>query len=493
MAKLFVFGIGGTGSRVIKSLAMLLASGVKPGSFDTIIPILIDPHKTLKELNDCKILIKQYSKINEILYENSNVISDGFFRTKMISLKAAAGDNSDLKDDLDFDEKHEEPFGDFINRSRIKNKSQTTYDLLSLLYSNTNFDQPLKVGFKGNPHMGSIVLNSIIDGPAYTAFKSSFTKDDKIFIISSIFGGTGASGFPVLLHNFRKSDNEALKISPIGVLSVMPYFKLTDAPSTSDIDSNDFLTKTKSALTYYTRLDFASLYEAMYYIADPYGQTTNNAYTNDEKNQDNKAHLVELLGAQAIIHFASNNNVPRGTVYEYCLNRDETRINFENIGNNTKKALGKNLTALHLLSKLHSYVKENSGHLSFCKTNDLDKDFFNDVFFTNNENGFEVFLNKFNIWISELDSNSRAFSPFDLTEIQSFNSLINGKNTYIEKHLFDGILTRPTDISDILTRVASKAGKKEISKLNASQKHCKYLMMCHQGLESFITSKLKIN
>lgn len=28
MAKLYVFGIGGTGSRVIKSLAMLLATGV---------------------------------------------------------------------------------------------------------------------------------------------------------------------------------------------------------------------------------------------------------------------------------------------------------------------------------------------------------------------------------------------------------------------------------------------------------------------------------
>ena len=42
MSKLYVFGIGGTGSRVLKSLTMLLASGVKCNA-DTIVPIIIDP------------------------------------------------------------------------------------------------------------------------------------------------------------------------------------------------------------------------------------------------------------------------------------------------------------------------------------------------------------------------------------------------------------------------------------------------------------------
>ena len=42
MSKLYLFGIGGTGSRVIRSLTMLLASGVDAG-VDTIVPVLIDP------------------------------------------------------------------------------------------------------------------------------------------------------------------------------------------------------------------------------------------------------------------------------------------------------------------------------------------------------------------------------------------------------------------------------------------------------------------
>ena len=42
MSKLYVFGIGGTGSRVLRSLTMLLASGVECKS-DKIVPIIIDP------------------------------------------------------------------------------------------------------------------------------------------------------------------------------------------------------------------------------------------------------------------------------------------------------------------------------------------------------------------------------------------------------------------------------------------------------------------
>jgi hypothetical protein len=40
--KLFLFGIGGTGARVLRSLTMLLAAGAKTPSDLTIVPILLD-------------------------------------------------------------------------------------------------------------------------------------------------------------------------------------------------------------------------------------------------------------------------------------------------------------------------------------------------------------------------------------------------------------------------------------------------------------------
>ena len=51
MSKLYVFGIGGTGSRVLRSLTMLLASGVECKA-DTIVPIIIcntDEYKDVQE------------------------------------------------------------------------------------------------------------------------------------------------------------------------------------------------------------------------------------------------------------------------------------------------------------------------------------------------------------------------------------------------------------------------------------------------------------
>lgn len=43
MKKVFVFCIGGTGLRVMKSIAMLMAGGMSTNGY-TVIPIIIDPH-----------------------------------------------------------------------------------------------------------------------------------------------------------------------------------------------------------------------------------------------------------------------------------------------------------------------------------------------------------------------------------------------------------------------------------------------------------------
>ena len=61
MAKLYVFGIGGTGARIIKSLAMLLASGVSTGY--EIVPIILDPDAANADVNRTKKILDDYFKI----------------------------------------------------------------------------------------------------------------------------------------------------------------------------------------------------------------------------------------------------------------------------------------------------------------------------------------------------------------------------------------------------------------------------------------------
>lgn len=61
MAKLYIFGIGGTGSRVLRSLTMMLASGVQLGQ-DEIVPIFIDPDESNADLSRTVDLMNLYSR-----------------------------------------------------------------------------------------------------------------------------------------------------------------------------------------------------------------------------------------------------------------------------------------------------------------------------------------------------------------------------------------------------------------------------------------------
>jgi len=81
MSKLYIFGIGGTGSRVLKSLTMLMAAGVKI-NMDEIVPIIIDPDHSAADLTRTVKLMEDYNKVyNKIAHDSSR--SNTFFNTKI--------------------------------------------------------------------------------------------------------------------------------------------------------------------------------------------------------------------------------------------------------------------------------------------------------------------------------------------------------------------------------------------------------------------------
>lgn len=67
MSKIFLFGIGGTGARVLRSLTMMLATGVKLG-VDEIIPIIIDPDAANADLTRTVSLFNPNSSRSVIIY-----------------------------------------------------------------------------------------------------------------------------------------------------------------------------------------------------------------------------------------------------------------------------------------------------------------------------------------------------------------------------------------------------------------------------------------
>ena len=258
MAKLYVFGIGGTGARVIRSLTMLLASGVKIDA-DEIIPVIIDPDRANGDTTRTVELLKSYVKIRTDLKFDGGK-ANRFFETKI---------NLDINPSvfLPIEDTQDKRFDEYIGYNGL---SKSNRALASMLFSKKNLNADMQVGFKGNPNIGSVVLNQIQSSQIFRNVISSIQQNDRIFIISSIFGGTGASGFPLLIKNIRQADqhinNYAIaRSASIGAITVLPYFGLKDDPD-SAIDSSSFISKTKAALSYYER----NLNEAnvLYYIAD---------------------------------------------------------------------------------------------------------------------------------------------------------------------------------------------------------------------------------
>ena len=140
MAKLYIYGIGGTGARVLRSLTMMLASGVQLGQ-DEIVPIFIDPDESNADLSRTVDLMNLYSRIRQNLtFASSN--NNKFFRTSIN--QELPGFRLQIKDTDD------KSFQKFMDVSTMSRENQA---MVKLLFSEKNLKSKMDVGFKGNPNM----------------------------------------------------------------------------------------------------------------------------------------------------------------------------------------------------------------------------------------------------------------------------------------------------------------------------------------------------
>ena len=84
----FVFGIGGTGARIVRSLTMLLASGVKLNETNKIIPVIIDVDAKNADTTRTLKALEAYKLIRERGYGNRQDTTSGFFHTDLNTLSS---------------------------------------------------------------------------------------------------------------------------------------------------------------------------------------------------------------------------------------------------------------------------------------------------------------------------------------------------------------------------------------------------------------------
>ncbi len=446
--RLFVFAIGGTGSRVLKSLVMLAAAGVRPLDEDgkplenfELVPLIIDPHKSNEDLKRTESLFNSYRMIREKLY-GRQVNGDGFFAMKISTLQEIMGlTTAQINDSfvMNMEAVGQCKFRDFIGYDTMNEPNQA---LSSLLFADYQLENKMNIGFVGSPNIGSVALNMVKDSEEFKAFANVFNEGDRIFFISSIFGGTGAAGFPIMVKNIRQAKNleinnrDVLRKAPIGGLTVLPYFNI-EHNEDHRIDKADFIVKTQSALYYYkdtmTGANDSNL-NAIFYVGD---QEVSKPYTYDpgEHGQRNRAHLVEMVGALAPLKFAGMplnrlsdpDGFPLATsAYEFALDKDERDVNFLTLRAATRRLVYDPLVRFHLLFLyLRTGFREQVGQGFTEDAPKIKSDFLNSQFYRTLT---DEFMRAYVDWLVEMHDNNRSVSLFALGETD-MNRAINAVAT----------------------------------------------------------------
>ena len=399
MKKVFVFCIGGTGIRVMKSIAMLMAGGMDTNGY-TVVPVILDPHLDLEEKKNLHSLIDSYKDIyNKTINNGSSTLNslDGFFNSEICTINELNNQTNDTQQNAGSKEK----FRSYIELANLGADDLNNY-LVETMFSTKNLDNPLSVGFKGNPNVGTVVLGEMIEGADwFRAFKQHCEKNDRVFIISSIFGGTGASGYPLLEKKIRLAENEpAVKNALMGAVTVLPYYGLKDPATTgSDIDSANFYTKTKAALAYYegtVKSDY------LYYVGE---KSLKQVYDNDEKKQDDKANFIELVAASALFDFLKRSKPDNQQYLSRAIESDLESLDLVSLGNGYKDIV-KSVADYMLLRNLVNTLPSEK-YFPLIKNRGLDGEFYKDSAFQALKRFTEIYYK----WYTELAQNKRAFAP----------------------------------------------------------------------------------
>lgn len=313
MANYFIFGIGGTGSRVIRSFTMLLAAGFKPfKANDKVFPILIDYDTTNGDTVRTLKLIDCYHNIHKAAYpagvHNEQRCNDLFFSTPLREMREISESYKSCFA-MEFGTDNDQTFEQWTGMGALTDEKVHTCDLMNSLFDDSSDDDRAEIklnmfkGFKGNPNIGSIVFHSLKGKNEFKEFARLCGQGDKVIIVGSLFGGTGSSGIPELVKAIRNHEKPVVKAIDLSVVMVCPYFDFTTDDNRA-VRASIFNSKTKAALNFYKDSGLNHMINAIYYIGD--NNKSSYKYCEGSTGQKNDIHIVDLVGALSICHFAEN-------------------------------------------------------------------------------------------------------------------------------------------------------------------------------------------
>lgn len=299
----YLIGIGGTGSRCLEAFIHLNGAGLLKDNQPVNI-LYVDADVSNGNLQRTQKTADLYNKCEKLEYGAAEV-----FRNKIETLEpwTPIPENCNNLDQV---------------FSRASMETKTEFKSLGLLYDTLFTEKERKTtldkGFRGHPCIGAAVMSQTIDVENTEPWKKlkdqlSQDKDPRIFLFASVFGGTGAAGFPTiakLVHDALKKDENGKSIAKIGGALVLPYFQFFDTEESDTMRAKveEFMINTQSALKYYDESGIlGSIFNSIYMIGDNDLTEVKN-FSIGANTQTNEAHFIEMYAALAAFDFFNKEN-----------------------------------------------------------------------------------------------------------------------------------------------------------------------------------------
>lgn len=308
MDKLYIFAIGGTGARVMRSLTMLMAAG-ELADYE-VVPILIDFDVNNGDLVYTLNLMHKYKDIHKKAYDGGGFIhNDGFFCSPLTPIMSFSPNNAVNNNSfaIDMHIHHDMRVRDLLGYHNLMGSEHPFRLLLDTLFTtdiNGELNQDLCVGFKGNAKIARLgyAALKIQETIEFRTFLNNIVSNrDKVIVVGSTFGGTGSVGVIEILRQLRYGYH--IPIDNIATFLIEPYFLPKPEPAVGPVDYHSaFRQNSKAFFKFYNDLGLADFVKTTYKIGMDGFVIYESAIGG--QMQRNRTHSVELLSAMAICEYA---------------------------------------------------------------------------------------------------------------------------------------------------------------------------------------------
>lgn len=300
----YVFYVGGSGSKMLEASLHAAAAGVFNVTGAPVNTVIVDLDQTGGNLKRAKSLIDIYKDVRASIggREEKEGSADIGFRT-------------------DFDlyaltSVEERAMSGILASTTIGDDRE----IARALYTDYEMEMSYKRGFYGHPNVGAHFfasqLPNLPDNHSFTEVIDKIRQElvkggrPRILLAGSIFGGTGASAIPSIAKYIRQLTHAGRTVgggAVIGAMLLLPYFATTKGDGV--IDYTQFEPKAKAALEYYAKEGVGygenKVFNAIYMVGSQ--DKVVYQYCTGGSEQNNAAHLVDFLGAEAVSHFLTTN------------------------------------------------------------------------------------------------------------------------------------------------------------------------------------------